>query len=123
MSRSVILRRPVAALLLVLQLAGCTSWHVETLPPAELIARKHPSRLRVEESNGKRVTVYRPEVQGDSVVGRTSADSKRSRAVSLDSVRSVSTGHLNAGRTILLVLGVPAVADLAAIGIYILVNQ
>ena len=123
MSRSAFLRQPVAALLFVLQLAGCTSWHVETLPPAELIAQKHPGRLRVEKLDGKRVMVYRPEVQGDSLVGRPSATSKESRAVGLADVSSVSTGHFNAGRTILLVVGVPAAANLAFIGIYILANQ
>jgi hypothetical protein len=99
-------RRPVAALLLVLHLAGCTSWHVETAPPAELIARKHPGRLRVEQSDGKRVMVYRPEVRGDSLVGQSSATSTESRAVGLADVGSVSTPHFNYGRAIGITLGV-----------------
>ncbi len=109
MSRRLSLRRPVAALLFVVQLAGCTSWHVETLPPAELIAQRHPDRLRVEGVDGKRVIFYGSEVQGDSLRGRANADSTGSRAVSLDGVRSVSTSHSNVGGTIGLIVGIPAV--------------
>jgi len=108
MSRQLSLRRPVAALLLVLQLAGCTTWHVETLPPAEVIAQRHPDRLRVEGADGKRQMFYGPEVQGDSLRGREWPASTGSRSVPLDRVRSVSTSRVSAGRTIGLVLGVPA---------------
>lgn len=114
MSRPLFFKRPVAVLLVVVQVAGCTSWHVETLPPAELISQKHPGRLRVEQFDGKRVMVYRPEVQGDSLRGRPSAGSKGSRAVTLASVRTVSTSHFSAGKTLGLTLGVAAVAVAAA---------
>jgi hypothetical protein len=42
-SRPLFLRRPVAALLFVLQLAGCTSWRVDSLQPAELISQNIPT--------------------------------------------------------------------------------
>ena len=115
MSRPLFLKRPVAAVLVVLQLSGCTSWNVETLPPAELISQKHPDRLRVEQLDGKRVMIYGPEVQGDSLRGRPSASSKGSRAVTLASVSSVSTWHFSAGKTLGLTLGVVAVAAAAAL--------
>jgi hypothetical protein len=114
MSRPLFLKRPVAVLLVVVQVAGCTSWRVETLPPAELISQKHPDLLRVEQVDGKRVMVYRPEVQGDSLLGRQSATSKGSRAVSLTSVSSVSTSHFSAGKTLGLTLGLTAVAAAVA---------
>lgn len=112
MSRHLSLRRAVAVLLFVFQLAGCTTWHVETLPPAEVIAQRHPDRLRVEGADGKRQMFYGPEVQGDSLRGREWPASTGSRAVPLDRVRSVSTSRVSAGRTIGLVLGIPAAAVL-----------
>jgi len=115
MSRQMILKRPVAALLFVLQLAGCTSWHVETLPPAELISAKHPDRLRVEGVDGRRLMFYGPNVQGDSLQGRPSAGSKGSRTVALASVRSVSTSHVSASKTVGLTLGLGVVAATAAL--------
>jgi hypothetical protein len=108
MSRQPFLKRPVAALLFVLQLAGCTSWHVETLPAAELISEKHPDRLRVEGVDGKRLMFYGPNVQGDSLQGRPSAGSKGSRTVALAGVRSVSTAQTDVLKTLGLTLGVAA---------------
>jgi hypothetical protein len=113
MSRQLRVTRSLPALLFAFHLAGCTSWHVETLPPTELIAQKHPDRLRVEETDGRRVMFYGPDVQADSLRGRPSATATESRSVALDSVRSVSTPRLNAGKTILLVLGVPVAVLLA----------
>ena len=112
MFRPGLFQRSIAALLFTLQLAGCTSWHVETLPPAELIAQQQPSRERVVDEAGKRVMLYGPEVRGDSLVGRPGAASKGSRAVHLAGVRSVSTSHFNAGGTVGLVLGVGGLAVL-----------
>ncbi len=112
MSHSLFRRRPVAALLFVLQVAGCTTWHVETIPPAEVIAHRHPDQLRVEGMDGKRMMFYGPQVEGDSLRGREWPASTGSRAVPLDGVRSVSTSRFNAGRTIGLVLGIPAAAVL-----------
>jgi hypothetical protein len=112
LSRHLSLRRPGAALLFVLQLAGCTTWHVETLPPAEVIAQRHPDQLRVEGMDGRRIMFFGPQVTGDSLLGRARADSTGSRAAALADVRSVSTSRFNAGRTVRLGLGVPAAAVL-----------
>ena len=113
MRRPGLFQRSIAALLFTLQLAGCTSWHVESLPPAELIAQRHPYRLRVQDEVGKRVMIYGPEVRGDSLVGRPSAGSTGSRAVPLATVRSVATSHFSAGGTLALLLGVGVLAVVA----------
>ncbi len=111
MSRPLLLKRPVAVLLFVAQVAGCTSWHVETLPAVEVISRKHPDRLLVYGFEGKSAMFYGPEVQGDSLRGRWSAlPTDGSRAVSLASVRSVSTAQTNVLKTLGLTLGLAVTA-------------
>jgi hypothetical protein len=65
-------------------LSACTSWHVETLSPAEVIRVHRPAKVRVEDSDGHREVLYGPEVQGDAVIGRrTVSDPAPNRVLAL----------------------------------------
>ncbi|HET9039483.1 MAG TPA: hypothetical protein VFN40_04900 [Gemmatimonadales bacterium] len=103
-------RQPAAALLLCLQLGNCSSWRVETAPAAELIAKEQPATVRITRSNGQRQVLHQPAVQGDSLVGSHAAGmADRDRAVALADVTAVATRHRDAGKTLLLGIGIAAV--------------
>lgn len=104
---------PAGALVcwLTAQLAACTTWRLEQVAPADLIARDHPSRVRIDATDGSRQVFYRPEVRGDSLWGRKrEAAAKADRVVALRDVTGVATRHTSAGKSALLVLGIGATA-------------
>lgn len=109
------LQRGVAALLMTLQLGGCTYWRVESTPTTAVVERHQPAVVRVQYAAGPRQIVYHPAIRGDSLFGTGSAESERhDRAFALTSVRQVETHHVSAERTAALVMGIGAVAFLAA---------
>jgi len=54
--------------LVLVAAAGCTSWHVESAAPAEVIARQ-PAQIRIRRPDGQRVVVHAPRIAGDSISG------------------------------------------------------
>lgn len=116
MRRSLPLWSLGVVLLLSASHAGCTSWRVESVAPAELVARDHPSRIRVAGADGHHQVLRRPEVQGDSLQeGGPPRFSSPHRAVALADVTSVATSHFSLGKTMGLGLGVAAGAAAAAL--------
>lgn len=106
--------RLVLVIMMTTQFAACTTWRVESIPPAELVSREHPSRIRVKRIDGRREIWYRPEVEGDSLRGSSSLNRTRSdRVVALADVTSVSTHHFSIGKTVGLGMGMTAVAAIA----------
>ena len=102
-------RRPLAAILLSLQVASCTSWRVASVTPAKLVAEEQPARVRVTRSDGTRVVLYQPSVQGDSLVGRHAPGvASPDRAVALADVTAVARRRGDTGKTVLLGVGVAA---------------
>jgi hypothetical protein len=98
------------ALVLGLQLGGCTTWRLEGVAPAELIARDHPAKIRVRGPRQRPEVLYRPEIRGDTLVGRHRAHARTpDRSIALTEVTSVATSHVNAGKTVGLGLGHVAV--------------
>jgi len=86
------------------------SWRVETLSPAELIASKEPTAIRVQYADNTSEVLYEPEVQGDTLVGRRDWNGKQpDQAVALTDVKRTATRRLNAGRTTALLLALGAV--------------
>ncbi len=115
MSKRRWLQRSAAAVLMSGQLAGCTSWHLETLSAADVVAGKQPNAMRVEYGESQHEVLYGPRVRGDSLVGRHDWSDKQSeRAVALADVKRIATRRFSAGRTtaLLLVTG-------AAVGVYV----
>ncbi len=72
-TRSLLARRFIAALLMVL-LTACHSWRPTTVSPQQLIPEERPSRVRVTLTDGETVTVKDPTMRNDSIVGVRDAD-------------------------------------------------
>lgn len=106
----------LVAIWLSLDLAGCTSWRLETVGSREVIALKHPDRVRVQGPHLNREVLYWPEVHGDSLIGRQRPTTGRpDRAMALADVASVATSHLDAAKTSGLALGIVAALGTAAL--------
>jgi len=58
---------PAVALLIVG--AACTTWHTESLSPQDLVAAKHPSRVRVGLVSGDRLVIRDRRVVADTLLG------------------------------------------------------
>jgi len=108
------------AAFLVAALACCTSWD----PPVSLsrgLLEKRPSHLQVTLTSGERFDVVRPTARGDTLLGDTLIDLGDDRvrrshvAIPFGEVRSVSTRHFAADRTVALAVGLAAVAGVVAI--------
>ncbi len=109
MSKSQWLQRSVAVIVMSGQLSSCTGWRVESLSPVDVIEDQHPGEIRVQRGDGRSEVLYRPEVNGDSLVGRRDWSAKQpDRAVPLTDVKGVATRHVSVGRTAALVLGIGA---------------
>jgi len=95
-----------AVMLMAGQIGGCTAWRLETVSPAEVIARAKPSVVRVQYADAEPEVLYQPEVRGDSLLGRSEPDARQAdRAIALADVTSVATRQVSEGRTTGLVLG------------------
>ena len=110
-----------ALILMAGQIGGCTAWRLETVSPAEVIAREQPSVVRVQYADEQDEVLYQPEVRGDSLLGRSEPDARRAdRTVAPADVTSIATRHVSGGRTTGLVLGIVGVGaivgSLIAIG-------
>ena len=106
MSRTRCWKRCWAVILMAGQMAGCTAWRLETVSPAEVIAREQPSVVRVQYADEQHEVLYQPEVRGGSLLGRSASDARQAdRTVALADVTSVATRHVSGGRTTGLVLG------------------
>ena len=103
------LKQSMAILLMASQLSSCTSWRLETVSPRELVDNRHPAVVRVERADGRREVLYRPQVQGDTLVGARHWESKSpDRAVPLTDIKQLATQHVSTGRTAGLTLGLSA---------------
>jgi len=57
-----------AVILMAGQIGGCTAWPLETVSPAEVIAREKPRVVRVQYADEQHEVLYQPEVRGDSLL-------------------------------------------------------
>jgi len=73
MSKSQWLQRSVAVIVMSGQLSSCTGWRAESLSPVDVIEDQHTGEIRVQRGDGRSEVLYRPEVNGDSLVGRMAA--------------------------------------------------
>ena len=109
-------RTAIALLALWPSLTGCVSWRPEVQGAAEVIALRHPDKIRVQGPSLSPTVLYRPTIQGDSIVGRERRNKSGSqRAVALSDVASVATSRGDAGKTASLVLGITAAFGMAAL--------
>ena len=65
-------RRAVAgflAVVLVLQVSGCSEWMAYQQPPAQVLTEKSPEKVRVKRVDGTQQEVYGPRIVNDTLVG------------------------------------------------------
>lgn len=101
--------RQLAALAqLALFLPACTSWRVEPVAPADLIATK-PYLVRLTLPDSSRLTLTDPVIRGDTLYGyRENADPRAGRpdAVPVAQVREVAVRRPDPTKTTLFGVGV-----------------
>ena len=109
------LRRLVVVLLLLT--GACTSWHVETLPPAQLVAEKEPDQVRVRLVDRQRFVLRMPAVLGDSLVGRQDGGT---RSVALAEINEIAVRRTSALKSVGFTLGLVAAALATLIVLWII---
>ena len=120
--RTPLTRRFTVVLLLVL-LTACHSWQPTTVSPQQLIEEEQPDRIRVTRPDSTTLVVTDPTVVNDSIATvleecQTSVYGGRSNCrvveviplIAVDDVASLEVRRVATGRTIRLVVLVPATA-------------
>lgn len=120
-SRSSQCRRTIGLLLIAACGSGCYVWRTQPVAPAQIMADRQTSKLRITRNDGSQVILEQPTMRGDTLLGivrgnRSTADEVR---IPLSDVREVAKEHLSARRTAALVAGVAAGAFVAAVGVLI----
>ena len=119
------LRTRFASTLMLCFAAGCTSWHVETITPRELIADRQRTDVRVTLLGGERVVVRHPRLVGDTVRGTDVTGERRGLLVGpllarsgpdtviglpVAFIQGIETRRGSAGKTLLAVGSILAVS-------------
>lgn len=102
-SESVPWTRVISGLLLVLQVAGCSSWRVEQVAPEQLVRDRAPAQVRVARADGSQVVLRGPTISGDSLTGMSGGAPS---GVPLADITTIATRHGDAGKSVLLGLGI-----------------
>ena len=93
--------------LLALSGTACTTMRVSTEPPPVVVSsRKSIDRARLLLKDGRKVDIYQPSLNGDTIVGFTHHEQSTARqrlAVATADIVNVSLPKFSAGRTILAV--------------------
>ena len=115
------------------QVAGCSSWHVVSVPTLEAEQEKHPLEVRIATSGGGIVRLDSAMVARDSISGRVvdrsavsdttvvvagqTGDSLHPRvSMPLNAIHTLEWRQASAGKTVLLVTGVLAGSFVVMIG-------
>jgi hypothetical protein len=104
-------------------LTGCASWQVVQVSPRALVDSAHVRTIQVTTKNGEQYVVHTPRVTADLLTGEI----ERTVAVSpyrpfdpgglpLAAIQHLAVRQPNVGKTLLLVLGVPAAVVGALVG-------
>src|SRR4051812_12161087 len=92
------------ALAFAMSLQGCVRWVAQSAPLADVVTSGQVKRIRVTRSDGSRVVVRHPAIDGAQVIGFvTDVAGEAPFSISLADVRSVSVGRISAVRTTLLI--------------------
>lgn len=106
---------PRRLLVVLLLLTGaCTSWHVEPMPPAVLVAERKPEQVRVRLVDRSRFVLHTPRVSGDSLVGTQDGGARSVALAEIDQVAVRRVDALKSTGLVVLVAGVAVVALIAA---------
>ncbi|HKK08369.1 MAG TPA: hypothetical protein VKA44_05735 [Gemmatimonadota bacterium] len=87
-------RALVAAATAAALLSACSAWRPLETPYRKALSDRHPLRARITRDDSAVVSLYRPTVAADSVVGFTDREDPGSRtAIPLARVTDVETQH------------------------------
>ncbi len=107
-------RRVIALALLLWYVPACTSWQIARgITPQQLIADKHPTKVRLSLAGNSEVVLEEPRVAGDSLAGFVNG--KDSSVLAAD-VTQLAIRKVSGGRTVGLVVGLGLVAAAIALG-------
>ena len=96
-------RKATAPVVLAAHLAACTSWRVETVPPAQLLETQAPSEIRVTRPDDSQVVLTTPGIARDSLWGWWRG---AQLGIPLTDVSEIATRHGDAGKSVLLGTGI-----------------
>src|SRR5437879_12529414 len=97
--------RGVAVMLVSAQLSACTSWHVETVSPAEVVEDRQPAAIRVQHRDRRSAVLYLPVIRSATLLRRREWNARPcDRSNALAEVSEVTTSRRSAARTAGLVL-------------------
>ena len=107
---------------------ACTSWHLETVSPQELITVRQPTAVRVTLLGGEQVVVRKPRLSADTLLGTDVTGERKGLmagtllardgpdtaiALPITVVRGIATRKASAGKTALFLGGVFAITAAA----------
>lgn len=96
-----------AALAFLLGVAGCKGWHVEPMPPAELVEQRKPEVVRIDRSSdSSRVVMYSPTVVRDSLRGLPTELAIRAITIPIGDIKAIAVRQFSLGKTLLLGLAI-----------------
>jgi len=87
----------ILVLVLATHATACWEWRPATVPPAHLLSREAPGRIRVTVHEGTSVVVYDPTVSGDSIRGSAMG---QPATIAITEVERLETRELSARKTI-----------------------
>jgi hypothetical protein len=117
--------------LVILCLAGCTTWGPTTMSPRQLVQEQQPGHIRVLRTDGTHVDMREPWLAMDSVVGivrgrrgvpATGGTARRRNvafvdtvSIALTDISAVETRRRSVGRTVVLVAALAPVVYVAGL--------
>ena len=108
-------RRSGWLVLLTTALAACTQWQVQNVPPEQLVATRHPARIRVTMSDSSKVVLTNPEIVNDTLYATTAHAGSTSASGSRDGIALADVSHLAIRRTDPIATGVLIAVPAAAL--------
>jgi len=103
--------------------AGCTSWHAQSSPAPEVVARMNGGgAVRLQRHDHSWLVLRGPRVEGDSIVGMAGSPPERT-AVAVANVERIDARGMSATKTgglavatVLLLIAVAGIATAVALG-------
>jgi hypothetical protein len=100
-------QRTLAALLLIIGLAGCATWRPYGTVSDVGGSQDLPYRLRAERTDSSRLTLTSPFARGDTLFGRVQQDTV---GIPLTDIVKLERERIAWDRTVLMVVGIPVAA-------------
>jgi len=112
-------RQFASLVMMLLYLAGCTSWRVQPVTPQQLPSTDRPYDVRVYTRKGETVVLEQAFVWNDSLMGSVKG---LPLGIPLDEIAQLERKRTDAAKTVLLGVGVAAVAGAIAYAIAVCIT-